>query len=67
MMEPWYLLFDGTSVDGMGEGKYTGRTTDKAVARKHFSKCKNNPYSVGKVIVVTDTSYNRVMSLSDIG
>lgn len=60
---PWYLLFDGSSDDGRGEGQYIGRTTDKNVAMKHYSKCKSNPYSTGKVIKITSNSYAR---LSDI-
>ena len=29
---------------------------DKNVALKHFDKCKNNPYSIGKVVIITDTT-----------
>ena len=60
MTETLYLLFDGTSEDGRGDGTYCGRTTDKSVARKHYDECKSNPYSVGKVIVVTDTIHEEV-------
>ena len=61
MTDTWYLLFDGTSVDGMGDGTYCGRTTDKSVARKHYDKCKSNPYSIGKVIAITDTTHKRIV------
>jgi hypothetical protein len=54
-METWYLLYDGHSEDGSGQGHYAQRTTDKTVARKHYEKCKKNPYSTGKVVIVTDT------------
>lgn len=57
--ETWYLLFGGTSVDGMGQGKYIGRTTDKEVAHRHYQACVDNPYSIGKVIIVTDTDYQQ--------
>ena len=56
MMETWYLLYGGESEDGRGSGKYIGRTTDKTVAEKHFKQCRKNPYSTGKVQIVTDTS-----------
>jgi len=35
---------------------YVGRTTDKTVAEKHYKQCRKNPYSTGKVQIVTDTS-----------
>lgn len=54
-METWFLLYDGSSPDGLGANKYVGRTTDKEVAREHFKKCYENPYSTGSVITVTDT------------
>ena len=60
MTETLYLLFDGTSEDGRGDGTYCGRTTDKSVARKHYDECESNPYSVGKVIAVTDTTHEEV-------
>lgn len=55
----WYLLFDGTSVDGRGEGRYIGRTTDPEKAKRHYQKCSENPYSVGHVAIVTDTTMER--------
>lgn len=61
MSDTWYLLFDGTSADGLGSGTYCGRTTDKSVARKHYDECKSNPYSVGEVIAVTDTTHKNVV------
>ena len=60
MTETCYLLYDGTSVDGMGDGNYCGRTTDKSVERKHYDESKSNPYSIGKVIAVTDTSHRTI-------
>lgn len=59
MNTPWFLLYGGESVDGAGEGKYIGRTTDKEKARRHYLKCEENPYSIGEVIIVTDTSEKR--------
>ena len=61
MTETWYLLYAGTTADGMGEGNYCGRTTDKEIAKKHWDECKSNPYSVGKVIAVTDTKHRRIV------
>lgn len=54
-MENWYLLYDGESVDGWGKPTYLTRTTDKKVALEHYKKCKKNPYSIGQVVIVTDT------------
>ena len=56
-MSLWYLLFDGSSPDGRGEPKYTGRTTHKAVAKKHFKKVDSNPYSIGRVMIASDFGY----------
>ena len=61
MTEIWYLLYAGTTADGMGDGNYCGRTTDKETAKKHWDECKRNPYSVGKVIAVTDTKHRRIV------
>ena len=58
-MSLWYLLFDGNSPDGMGQPKYNGRTTHKELAKKHFEKVENNPYSTGKVMIANDFSFRR--------
>lgn len=51
---PWFLLYDGTSADGLGPPRYCGRTPNKQKAREHYLKVSSNPYSVGKVEIVTD-------------
>jgi hypothetical protein len=43
MTETWYVLYGGTSVDGMGPGIYVGRTTDEKVALEHYHKCRKDP------------------------
>ena len=53
---PWFLLYDGTSVDGRGNPHYAGRTLDIKVAKAHLRKCMRDPYSIGNVRVVTDES-----------
>jgi hypothetical protein len=53
-MSDWYLLFDGMSEDGRGQGSFVGRTTDPRVAKKHYEACKKDPYSIGGVKIVTD-------------
>jgi len=63
--ETWFLLYDGQSEDGRGSGYYYGRTTDVNVAKQHWEKIKNNPYSTGKVVAVTDTKSQSVRSYSD--
>lgn len=65
-MENWYLLYDGESVDGMGKPDYLTRTTDKKVALEHYKKCKENPYSIGKVVVITDDKQYMVFMKSDL-
>lgn len=56
----WYLLYGGESEDGMGPGRYIGRTTDCDVAKSHSQSIKKNPYSTGYVLVVTDTETRRM-------
>jgi len=53
MTEPTlFLLYSGTSEDGRGSANYSGRTTDKAKAKKHYDKCSSNPYSTGYVLII---------------
>jgi hypothetical protein len=55
MTEPtWYILYDGQSVDGRGNPEFYKRTTDKQEAMEHWKKCKEDPYSIGKVVAYTD-------------
>lgn len=61
-MGVWYLLFDGSSPDGRGEPEFIGRTLHKEVAKKHFEKVDGNPYSTGKVMIVTDFSFKRAFA-----
>jgi hypothetical protein len=46
MTETWYVLYGGTSVDGMGPGIYVGRTTDEKVALEHYHKCRKDPLAL---------------------
>jgi hypothetical protein len=59
-MPTWFLLYGGTSVDGRGPGQYQGRTTDRAVARRHWDQTRKAPYSVGYVQAVTDSTTRRI-------
>ena len=61
----WFLLFDGSSVDGRGFPRYIGRTIDKYAARLHYDNVKNNPYSIGKVEIITDNSHTVATSKTD--
>lgn len=65
-MENWYLLYDSTSQDGWGHPKYVSRTLDKKVALKHFDNCKKNPYSIGKVVIITDATERVVWSREEL-
>jgi hypothetical protein len=57
-----FLLYDGTSVDGRGSGTYCGCTTNKVVAKRHWDKCKKNPYSTGRVLALTATEQQYIYS-----
>ena len=62
-----YLLFDGSSCDGRGEPKYSGRTYSKEEAIKHYQDCKNNPYSFGKVMILTESTFSPMhLSLNNV-
>lgn len=50
---PFFLLYGGTNEDGRGYPKFERITVDKHEAKKHFVRCKNNPYSLGHVDIVT--------------
>lgn len=64
-METLYLLYDGYSEDGMGSGKYCGRTTSKAIAKKHWDEIQHSPHSTGKVVAITDTEEKRIWKEND--
>jgi hypothetical protein len=64
-METWFLLFSGSSPDGRGNPHYSKRTTDKAEARRHYERCKKDPYSVGKVQIITDGGYSTASENTD--
>ena len=57
---PWFLLYDGFSVDGWGY-EYCGRTLDMNEAKAHLNKSRSTPYGIGKVLVVTDESEWQIM------
>lgn len=54
-MKTWFLLYGGQSEDGMGPSEYLGRTTDPDTAQKFYEAIKSNPYSTGRVLIVTDS------------
>lgn len=54
MKETWFLLFDGSSPDGRGSAEFKMRTLDKEIALRHWKRCKDNPYSTGYVLIITD-------------
>ena len=66
MTTEWYLLYGGASADGRGEGVYKGRTEIKSRAFTFYCEhIKDNPYSTGKVMIVTDT-YIKQAKLKDL-
>jgi len=67
IMSRWFLLFDGTSCDGRGEPKFVGRTSHEKEALQHFKKVeKSRPYGIGKVMIVTDFTFDLANKESDI-
>lgn len=63
---PWFLLFGGESVDGMGPGQFIGRTTDRRAALEHHLNCRLNPYSVGYVVRVDSGTHARCIAESEV-
>lgn len=63
---PLYLLYNGISCDGTGNPVYIGRTQSIQEAEEHFKKCKKNPYSIGKVEIVTDSAIWQVTRIGDL-
>lgn len=60
----WFLLYDGSSPDGRGHPEFVGRTTDPKEAKAHWEKCQN-PYSTGKVVIVTDEKQEQASVRTD--
>ena len=54
-MEEWFLLYDGSSVDGRGSPDYFGRTKDRKLAMEWLKERETNPYSIARVMIITDT------------
>lgn len=52
--EIWFLLYDGSSVDGMGRGEYCGRTTSYLEAKAHHDKHHEDPYTTAATKAITD-------------
>jgi len=59
-MNNWYLMYDGSSSDGLGEPEYVGRTTDKEIAREFYLRNKDSPYWTGHVDIVSDKKIARM-------
>lgn len=57
-----FLLYSGTSVDGYGASKFLKATESKEEAFEHYKNIKFDPYSTGKVQVLTEDSFNRVFT-----
>ena len=60
----WYALFGGESADGRGTPRYVGRTVNFSTAKAHYLRVANNPYSTGRVVILTDTEM-RVAEAAD--
>lgn len=57
-----FLLYGGESVDGYGASKFLKATESKEEAFEHYKNIKFDPYSIGKVRVLTEDSFNRVFT-----
>ena len=64
-MGKWFLLYDGSSADGRGPGRYYGRTTSAKKAKQHFEEVYNDPYSTGYVMIISDKKEERAGWLTD--
>ena len=52
----WFVLFEGISVDGRGgRARFLKRTLDLSEAKAHYQACRDDPYSIGYVLVITET------------
>lgn len=49
-----YLLYSGESCDGAGQGYFLRATESKEDAAEYYRSIKFNPYSIGKVVVLTE-------------
>ena len=67
--KPWFVLYDGTSPDGRGgmyNANYVGRTLSVKKAKKFYKEnIHNNPYSIGRVTVITPTKVDHIMNIDD--
>lgn len=61
----WFLLFDGSSPDGLGTPKYKGRTGDPLTAMEHLSKVANDGYSTGEVRAYNHNEEQYYRTISD--
>lgn len=52
--ENWYILYGGSSADGLGPCRYVGRTTDQEIAMEHYLTVRSDPRSTGKVVIITE-------------
>lgn len=57
-----FLLYGGSSADGLGPGVYEGRTADPVLAFKFWEQLVDNPYSTGSVVVITPTHKETISS-----
>ena len=66
MKDIWFLMYAGTSADGLGTGSYVGRTTNPIEALGELSVIANNPYSTGKIEAISDSKITIYSSASSI-
>lgn len=57
-----FILYDGTSVDGRGTGNFLKATESKEEALVHYKNIKLDPYSIGKVQVLTEDIFNNILT-----
>jgi isopentenyl phosphate kinase len=67
-MQPilWFLLYSGSSPDGMGRADYVGRTTDQIYALQHLVHERLSPYNTGDVWVNSEDEEERVSSADEL-
>ncbi len=64
--EPWFILYEGSSVDGRGHPNYFKRTLLVDEASEFLRLNEKDPYSISKVDVVTLTAHRSFYRENDL-
>jgi hypothetical protein len=56
-----FLLFEGSSCDGLGSAPYKTYTLDLKEAKAFFDEGHTNPYSISYVVAVNKTEHKHII------